>query len=283
MVCDLSVQTSARCLAFALVLLASPCTADDTPISTIFNEIGISPPAGARVPRDLSLVDADGKTVRMVDLLTGGPVVLHLVYYECPMLCKLSSDSLLRAIATMSLKPGQDFTVLTVSFDPREGPELSAAARDVAIQRCGREAVVNGWHFLSGDAESILRLCESVGFRYSYDERKNQFAHASGVFVLTSDGALSRYISGVEYLPRDLRFALVEASAGKVGTTADQVLLLCYMYDPTTGKYGLAIMTAVRAAGLVTVAGLGTAIFVMLRREWAVAGSGERKAESGQI
>jgi protein SCO1/2 len=271
---------SAWCLAGALALSAIRCAAEDTPIATIFSEIGISPPAGARVPRDLSLVDADGKTVRLADLISGRPVVLHLVYYECPMLCKLSSDGLLRAIATTTLKVGQDFTVLTVSFDPREGPELSAAAREVAIQRCGREAVKTGWHFLTGDAESIRRLCESVGFRYTYDEEKNQFAHASGAFVLTADGSLSRYLSGVEYSPRDLRLALVEASAGKIGTAADQVLLLCYMYDPTTGKYGLAIMTAVRVAGIGTVGALATAILVMLRRERE--GSGEQGAGSGE-
>ena len=157
--------------------------------------------------------------------------------------------------------------MLTVSFDPREGPELSARAREVAIERCGRESVEKGWHFLTGEAEPIRRLCEAVGFRYRYDEKTNQFAHASGAFVLTADGTLSRYLSGVEYSPRDLRLALVEASAGKVGTAADQVLLLCYMYDPITGKYGLAIMTAVRLAGVVTVAGLGLTIFTMLRKE----------------
>jgi protein SCO1/2 len=265
--CCLVVGATAQWMACALALLPTQCDAEEPTIATIFDQIGISPPAGAKVPLDLSLVDADGHTVRLVDLVSGGPVVLHLVYYECPMLCKLSSDGLLRALATMSLRPGQDFTVLTVSFDPREGPALSARAREVAIERCGRKSVEQGWHFLTGDAESIRRLCESVGFRYTYDAKANQFAHASGTFVLSADGTLSRYLSGVEYSPRDLRLALVEASAGKVGTATDQVLLLCYMYDPITGKYGLAIMTAVRLAGIVTVAGLGLTIFSMLRRE----------------
>jgi protein SCO1/2 len=241
--------------------------AEDALIADIFSEIGITPPVDAKVPLDLLLIDADGKEVRIADLIQGRPIVLHLVYYDCPMLCKLSSDGLFRAIPALSLQPGKDFTVLTVSFDPREGPRLSSRARDVAIERCGRDAVEKGWHFLTGDTGSIRELCESVGFRYRYDEQTNQFAHASGAFVLTADGTLSRYLGGVEYSPRDLRLALVEASAGKVGTAADQVLLLCYMYDPVSGKYGLAIMTAVRLAGILTVAVLGLTILTMIRRD----------------
>jgi protein SCO1/2 len=263
------VRALARCLAFACALVATPCGAEEKPIAEILEKIGISATSGAKVPLDLSLVDAGGKTVRLADLIAGKPAVLHLVYYQCPMLCKLSSDGLLRAVSTMSLQLGRDFTILTVSFDPREGPELSARAREVAIARCGRGAVENGWHFLTGDEHSVRRLCESVGFRYTFDKSTNQFAHASGAFVLTSDGTLSRYLSGVEYSPRDLRLGVVEASEGKVGSAADQVLLLCYMYDPITGKYGLAIMTAVRVAGVVTVCALGISIFMMHRREQA--------------
>jgi protein SCO1/2 len=254
-------------LSCALAILATRGEAADASIADIVSEIGIAPPPNAKVPPDISLADADGRRLRLGDLLQSRPAVLHLVYYECPMLCKLSSDGLLRALSALSLTPGEDFTMLTVSFDPREGPELSRRAREVAIERCGRERVENGWHFLTGDAESIRRLCEAVGFRYRYDEKTNQFAHASGAFVLTADGMLSRFLSGVEYSPRDLRLAIVEASEGKVGTAADQVLLMCYMYDPITGKYGLAILTAVRVAGIATVCVLGIAILVMLRRD----------------
>jgi protein SCO1 len=267
------------CLTWTLALIATHQVAAEKYIAEIVSEIGITPPQDAKVPLDLSLVDADGHHVRLGDLLQTRPSVLHLVYYECPMLCKLSGDGLLRALPALSLKPGEDFNMLTVSFDPREGPALSKRAREVAIERCGREAVEKGWHFLTGDAESTRRLCEAVGFRYRYDEKTNQFAHASGAFVLTADGTLSRYLSGVEYSPRDLRLALVEASAGKVGTAADQVLLLCYMYDPITGKYGLAIMTAVRTAGVITVAGLGLTILAMLWKERG-AKSGTREAGS---
>jgi protein SCO1/2 len=243
------------------------CQAEGTPISDVFDQVGISPPQAAKVPLDLSFVNAHGQTVRLAELFSDRPVILHLVYYECPMLCKLSRDGLIRSVSTLSLQLGRDYSIITVSFDPREGPELSRRAQSVAIECFGRDAVERGWQFLTGDAASIRRLCDAVGFRYRYDEDKKQFAHASGVFVLTPDGKLSRYLSGIEYSQRDLRLAVVEASAGKVGTAADQVLLLCYMYDPTTGKYGLAIMTAIRVAGIATVCCLGIAVFVMLRRE----------------
>jgi protein SCO1/2 len=254
-------------LVFGIALLPRSVAAEETPIADVLEQVGISPPTGAKVPPDLSFVDADGRTIRLADLFSDRPVILHLVYYECPMLCKLSNDGLMRAVDTLSLKPGQDYSIVTVSFDPREGPELAGRARDLAIERFGRDAVERGWHFLTGDAESIDRLCDAVGFRYRYDAKTKQFAHASGAFVLTADGTLSRFLSGIEYSPRDLRLALVEASAGRVGTVTDQVLLMCYMYDPATGKYGLAIMTALRTAGIATVGALGIAIVAMLRRE----------------
>ncbi len=254
--------------ACALFAPTSACTAEVKQIGEVLNQVGISPPLGAQAPLELSFVDHEGRTVQLAELFdTGRPVILHLVYYECPMLCKLSSDGLLRALSGLSLKPGSDFSIITLSFDPREGPELSARAREVAINRYGEEPVEEGWRFLTGDETAIRQLCESVGFRYTYDEASQQYAHAAGAFVLTPGGKLSRYLSGVEFSPRDLRLAIVEASAGKVGTVGDQVLLMCYMYDPSTGKYGFAIMTSIRAAGIVTVGGLAIAIVTMLRRE----------------
>ena len=252
---------------FLAAIWTTPSFAQTAPIAEIFDRIRLSPPLGSKVPLDLSFVDADRRSARLADSFGERPVILHLVYYQCPMLCKLSSDGLLRSLETLSLEPGTDFSIVTVSFDPREGPELSARARQLAIERSGREAVENGWQFLTGDEATIERLCDAVGFRYTYDETTGQFAHASGVFILTPDGTLSRYLSGVEFSPRDLRLAIVEASAGRVGTATDQLMLLCYMYDPMTGKYGFAIITAIRAAGIATVGGLGLAIFAMLRRE----------------
>jgi protein SCO1/2 len=183
------------------------------------------------------------------------------------MLCKLSADGLFRTLSTLSLKPGEDFSIVTLSFDPRETPELSARARKLAIERCGAEAVERGWHFLTGNEPEIAAVTEAVGFRYAFDKKTKQYAHAAGLFVLTPEGNISRYLSGIEYSPRDMRLALAEASGGKVGTAADQVLLLCYMYDPTTGRYGLAIMTLLRAAGLATVGIMATGIVVLFRRE----------------
>ncbi len=233
----------------------------------LIDRVGITPKLGAKLPLELEFTDSSGDQIRLGDCVDARPVILHLVYYECPMLCKLSADGLFSTLSTLSLKPGDDFSIMTLSFDPREGPELAARARELAIARCGRKAVDRGWRFLTGSEPAIEAVTKAVGFRFAFDEKTNQYAHASGVFVLTPAGTVSRYLSGIHYSPRDLRLALVEASGGKVGTTADQVMLLCYMYDPTAGKYGLAIMTVLRTAGVATVAGMAAAIFAMLRRE----------------
>jgi protein SCO1/2 len=240
--------------------------ADPSP-RRLIDEVGITPVLGEKLPLDLKFVDADGRTVRLGDLFGERPVVLHLVYYQCPMLCKLSSDGLLRTLPLLSLELGEDFSVITLSFDPREGPELAARARQVAAERCGSAAVEQGWRFLSGDAGAIDALCDAVGFRFKFDARTGQYAHAAGVFVLTSDGVLSRFISGIDFSSRDLRLALVEASAGKVGSAADQVMLMCYMYDPATGRYGFAIMSVLRVAGIGTVGAMALGIVILLRRE----------------
>lgn len=244
-------------------------------------EVGIDPPLGEALPLDVPLVDADGQPVRLAECFADKPVILHLVYYECPMLCKLSSDGLMRAVETLSLRPGDDFTILTVSFDPREGPALSARARQMAAERVGQQAVSTGWHFLTGEPAALDKLCNAVGFRYKLDEKTGEYAHAAGAYILAADGTISRFLSGVDFSPRDLRLALVEASHGNVGTATDQVLLMCYMYDPTTGRYGMTIITAVRAGGIATVVVLAAAIAVLLRRERQQQAAGREKAEPG--
>jgi protein SCO1 len=240
----------------------------------VFSTVRITPHLGDRVPLDVEFVDSDGQKVRLRDCFHDKPVILHLVYYECPMLCKLSADGLLGTIATLSLTPGEDYSIVTLSFDPDEGPELSARARKMAAARCGDEAVENGWRFLSGDEASIRAVTEAVGFNYMYDEGTKQYAHAAGIFVLTPDGTISRYLAGINYPPRDLRFSLIEASDGKIGTAIDQALLLCYMYDPAVGKYGLAIMSVMRISGALVIT-MGAAIYTMIRRE-------RRKNAAGQ-
>jgi protein SCO1 len=237
------------------------------PARPLVDQIGIKPKLGVQLPLELEFVDAAGKPLQLRDCFAGRPVILHLVYYDCPMLCKLSADGLFRTLSTLALKPSDDFSIVTLSFDPSEGPGLSASARQMAAERVGEQAVKGGWHFLTGEEDVISAITDAVGFRYAYDEKTRQFAHASGVFVVTPDGRLSRFLTGIDYSPRDLRLALVEASGGKVGTATDQVMLLCYMYDPITGKYGLAIMSLLRAAGVATVCCLATAIVAMLRHE----------------
>jgi protein SCO1/2 len=242
--------------------------------SDILTKAGVSPGFGNLLPLDIAFVDANGNQIRLGECFRDRPVILHLVYYECPMLCKLSSDGLFKTLSVVNLKLGADFTIVTISIDPREDPKLSRRARDLAAERCGRNVVESGWHFLTGQEDAIAAVTKAVGFRYTFDEKTRQFAHAAGLFVLTPDGTVSRFLSGIEYSPRDLRLALVEASDGKIGTATDQALLLCYMYDPTTGKYGLAILTVLRAAGAVTVLSLAIAVVTMIRRDRARGTSG---------
>ena len=188
-------------------------------------------------------------------------------YYDCPMLCTQVISGLTSALKTLSLEPGNDFEIVTVSFDPRDTPETATAKKSVFVERYKRPGAAGAWHFLSGDQTSIDRLTKAAGFRYVWDAPTKQFAHPTGIVVLTPDGRLARYLFGIEYGPRDLRYALVEASNGRVGTAVDALLLYCYHYDPMTGRYGLVVMRAMRIAGAATVLIIGAFIFVMIRRE----------------
>jgi protein SCO1/2 len=246
---------------------STPLSVNASTFNELLNRVGITTEFGQQVPLDTPFVDSAGQRVQFGDCLAGRPTILHLVYYQCPMLCKLSTDGLLSTLSTISLKMGQDFSVITVSFDPRDGPEISARARQLAGDRCGNDAVNHGWRFLTGDQSAISAVTNAVGFHYTYDETTRQFAHPAGIFVLTPEGKVSRFLSGTDYSPRDLRMALVEASSGKIGSTIDHALLLCYMYDPTVGKYGLAIVSIIRTAGMVTVGTLALAILTMIRRD----------------
>jgi protein SCO1/2 len=221
-------------------------------------EIGLDQRLGEQVPLELAFRDEAGREVRLRDLFGRRPVVIALVYYECPMLCTLVLNGMVRTFRALSLELGQDYEVVTVSIDPRETPELAARKKAEYLKTyAGGEpssAATAGWHFLTGDQASIDALAQVIGFRYAYDEQSDEFAHASGIIVATPQGALSHYLYGVEYITRDLRLALVEASQGRVGNLIDQVLLLCYHYDPATGRYGFAVVTTIRAAGVLTVA-----------------------------
>ena len=230
-------------------------------------EIGFDQNLDREVPLDVPFTDERGGAVRLGEYVGARPVVLALVYYDCPMLCTQVLNSLTSTLKLLSLDPGRDFDVVIVSFDPREKPALAAAKKAAYLDRYKRPGAAGGWHFLTGEQSSIDRLTKAAGFRYVWDESLKQFAHPTGIIVLTPQGRVSRYLFGVEYGPRDLRFALIDASAGTIGTPVDQVLLYCYHYDPETGRYGVVIMRVVRLAGAATVLALGAFIFVMVKQE----------------
>jgi protein SCO1/2 len=236
-------------------------------VPQVLREIGFDQNIDQRVPLDTTFRDETGATVRLGDFFGSKPVVMVFAYYDCPMLCTQVINGLSSALGVMSLNPGRDFEIVTVSFNPRDTPETAAAKKAVYLDRYKRPGAAEGWHFLTGDQPQIDRLTNAAGFRYAWDAGTKQYAHPSGVIVLTPDGRLSKYLFGIEYGPRDLRFGIVEASAGKVGTMADALLLYCYHYDPMTGRYGFVIMRAIRIAGAATVLALGAFIIVMVRRE----------------
>ena len=230
-------------------------------------EIGFDQNLDQPVPLETPLVDETGNAVRLGDYFGTRPVILLFAYYECPMLCTQVINGLASALGTLSLEPGKDFEIVTVSFDPRDTPATAAAKKATYLERYKRPGADRAWHFLTGAPASIAQLTKAAGFRYAWDEQTQQFAHPTGVIVLTPDGRPARYLFGIDYGPRDLRLALVEASAGKVGTPVDALVLYCYHYNPMTGRYGLVIMRAMRIAGGLTVLALGSFIVIMLRRE----------------
>ena len=229
--------------------------------------VGIDQNLNAQLPLELKFKDENGQVVRLGQYFRDKPVVLALVYYQCPGLCDLILNGLSHTMEQISLNVGTDYEVVTVSFNPKETWQLANAKKANYIEKYNRSGAKEGWHFLTGDEASIKSLADTVGFHYKYDPVNNQFAHASAIYVITPEGKIARYFYGIEYKPRDFRLGLVEASANKIGTPADQVLLFCYHYDPTTGKYGMAITQVTRALGTATVLLLGGFVFIMLRRE----------------
>ena len=229
--------------------------------------IGFDQNIDQHIPLDTTFRDESGATVRLADYFGKRPVVMVFAYYDCPMLCTQVIHGLSSALGVLSLAPGKDFEIVTVSFNPRDTPATATAKKAVYLDRYKQPGAGAAWHFLTGDEPSIERLTKAAGFRYAWDEDTKQFAHPSGIIVLTPEGRLAKYLFGIEYGPRDLRFAIVEASAGKVGSIVDSLLLYCYHYDPLMGRYGLVIMRAIRVAGAATVLTLAAFILVMLRRE----------------
>jgi protein SCO1/2 len=240
----------------------------------ILSKIQIDQHLDAQLPLELPFVDETGRDVRLGDYFGKRPVILALVYYECPMLCTQVLNGLVTALGVMKFEPGREFDVVAVSFNPREGPGLASQKKAAYMERYGRPHTAGGWHFLTGTEASIQRLTDAVGFRYEYDDRIKQFAHGAAIEVLTPKGHISKYFYGIEYSARDIRLGLIEASEERIGTPIDDFLLFCYHYDPTTGKYGAAILRLVRLGGVATVLAFLSFLVISLRRERAARPAG---------
>jgi protein SCO1/2 len=232
--------------------------------------VGFDPQLNARLPLDLHFQNEEGQDVALASYFGRQPVVLAFVYYGCPMLCNELERGVVGTLKTISFNPARDYQVVFVSFDSRETPEMAREKKREAMSRFGRPETVAGWHFLTGSKESIAALVNAANFRFTFDEKKNLFAHASGILLLTPDGRISRYFFGVDFPPRDVRLGLVEASAGKIGTAADHVLLFCFQYDPASARYSAAILRIVRAGGILTIVVILAAIVLFRRRDGSV-------------
>lgn len=238
-------------------------------------EIGFDQNLDQQLPLDAQFLDEHGQRVQIGQYFGKKPVVLGFVYYDCPMLCTQVLGALTSTLGVVSLDPGQDYEVVLVSFDPREKPVQALAKKNEYMNRLKRANAEDGWHFLTGEQPEIARLTKAAGFRYVWDEQTQQFAHPTGVIVVTPAGHPARYLFGIDYGPRDLRLALVDASEGKIGSVADNLLLFCYHYDPMTGRYGFVIMRVLRIAGVATVLAICGFIFLTVRRE--------RRKSGGQL
>jgi protein SCO1/2 len=233
----------------------------------VLQEIGFDQRLGEALPLDAAFTDEQGRSVKLGDYFGKRPVVLSFVYYECPMLCTIALNGLSAALQVLSFVPGQEFEVVTVSFDAKETPALAAAKKKAYLARYQRPGAEAGWHFLTGSDASIEALTRAAGFRYVWDEATKQFAHPAGIVVATPEGRISHYLFGVEYAPKDLRFALIEAASARIGNVADQLLLYCYRYDPQAGRYSASILNVVRALAVLTVLGLFGFIVTASRRQ----------------
>ena len=235
--------------------------------ATILQTVGLDQRLENQVPLETRFRDENGNTVALNEYFESKPVILTLNYYQCPMMCTEVLNGLTGALNALKFELGRDFNVITISIDPRETPAMAEAKKSTYVARYRHPGAEQGWHFLTGEKNSIDAVAKAVGYRYAYDPVYRQYAHPSGIMVLTPKGRVSKYFYGVEYAPKDLRLGLVEASQERIGSVVDQILLLCYHYDPVTGKYTPQIMMAVRAGGALTLLGLGVFIGVLIRKD----------------
>jgi protein SCO1/2 len=235
---------------------------------SILDQVGIDQHLNQRIPLEAQFTDENGQTVSLKQYFGVRPVLVTMVYYQCPMLCSQELNGLTSSLNVLSqFNVGREFDVITVSFDPTETPELAAESKKKFLERYRRPGAAQGWHFLTGKKDQIELLSQSLGFRYAWDPEIKQYAHASGIMLLTPDGRIAQYYYGIEYAPRDLRLGFIEAAQGKIGTVVDQVLLYCYHYDPARGKYGAAVFNILRIGALATVLVICGFMFIMIRRE----------------
>jgi protein SCO1/2 len=253
-------------LLLALVLIV-PARADPGRPEDLLNAAAFDQQLDAQVPLDLAFTDETGRSIQLGDYVGTRPTILVLAYYECPNLCGVVLNELAANLRRLSLRIGQQFQVVTVSIDPRETAALAAAKKQALLQHHGLEGAADGWHFLTGKPDAIQHLAQTVGFRYAYDPRQNQYSHPGGLMVLTPQGKIARYLYGMQYSLTDLRLSLVEASANKIGSPVDKVLLRCYRYDPTTGTYQVVVLNVVRWASIGMVFVVGVFMAVLIRRE----------------
>lgn len=255
------------CVCLAALAGAAPAHAQGGTPDQILASVGFDQRLDAQAPLDLTFRDEQGQPARLGGYFGSKPVILLLAYYQCPNLCTLALTQLVETLRGLEFDVGDQFEVVTVSIDPRETPTLAAAKKATYLARYGRDGAAAGWHFLTGDQAAIAPLAQAIGFRYAYDPALDQYAHPTGIVLLTPQGRVSRYFYGLGYTPRDLRFGLEEASNSRIGSPIDQVLLRCYHYDPVSGKYNLVVMNLVRVGGLAAALILGAFMAVMLARE----------------
>lgn len=233
----------------------------------VLQEVRFDQRLGESLPLGLAFRDESGRPVRLGDFFGKRPVILVLSYYECPMLCPMVLDGLVRAFKPLTFEPGRDFEVVVASIDPGETPKLAAAAESRTLERYGRPRTAAGWHFLTGDQAAVSALADAAGFRYVYDKERDEYAHAAGIIVLTPGGKVSRYLFGIDYAPRDVRLALLDSTGGKIGSAIDSAFLFCFHYDPAMGRYSVATFRILRVAAVATVLGLVLMIVLLRRRE----------------
>jgi protein SCO1/2 len=252
---------------FLAIALCIPAAAQQYGLPAMVKGVGIDQNLNAQIPLELTFKDETGQTVRLGQYFRQKPVVLALVYYECPMLCNMVLNGLTHSMEQITLNLGDDYEVITVSFNPHETWQLAASKKANYVEKYKGKGTVAGWHFLTGQEDNIKKLADAAGFNYKYDPITKQFAHASAILVITPEGRIARYFYGIEYKPRDFRLGLVEASQHKIGSPVDAIMLFCFHYDPMTGKYGLVIMNVIRTLGSATVIGLAALLFILIRRD----------------